>query len=320
MTAPAHPYDALLPEVVLGAVETLGFSPDGYLLALNSYENRVYRIGCEDAEPIVAKFYRPERWSDAAIIEEHQFTFELAHAEVPVAAPLLRDGASLHYHRGFRFAVYARFGGRAPDLEREDHAQWIGRVVARVHQLGAQGRFVARGRLDPAQIIDAAARAVRASGLMPEHLLPTWRQSLDAAQAWITARWQALAPVSLRLHGDLHPGNLLWREQGPLLVDFDDAVSGPAIADLWMLMSGDPRQREALLEGYASLRAFDHRELGLIDALALLRQIHYVGWLAQRWSDPAFPRAFPFAADARFWEEHVNDCRAANQRAEHPAQ
>lgn len=307
----AHPYDTLTPEVILAAAESIGFRTDGRLLSLPSYENRVWRIGLEEAEPVVAKFYRPARWSDAAIAEEHAFTLDLAEAEVPVAVPIIRNGETLHRHAGFRFALFPRIGGRDPDLDRRETAEWIGRVVARVHMVGARDRFRHRATLDVATFVTGPARAVRASPLLPAYLGARHAALTDAIAQRIDAALGALQPATLRLHGDLHPGNLLWREAGPLLVDFDDAATGPAVADLFMLLTGDPAQRDALIEGYETFRTLDPLEWSLVGPLRLMRQVHYAGWLASRWDDPAFPRAFPWAGEARWWEEHLNDLARA---------
>lgn len=307
----AHPYDTLTPEVILAAVESIGFRADGRLLSLPSYENRVWRIGLDGTEPVVAKFYRPGRWSDAAIAEEHAFTRELADAEIPVAVPIIRDGETLHRHAGFRFALFPRIGGRGPDLDRRDTAEWIGRVVARVHMVGARDRFRHRATLDVATFVTGPARAVRASPLLPAYLGARHTALTEAVARRIETALATLQPATLRLHGDLHPGNLLWREAGPLLVDFDDAATGPAIADLFMLLTGEPAQRDALIEGYGTFRTLDPLEWSLVGPLRLMRQVHYAGWLASRWDDPAFPRAFPWAGEARWWEEHLNDLARA---------
>ena len=306
-----HPYDALTPEVILAAAESVGCRTDGRLLSLPSYENRVWRIGLEDAEPVVAKFYRPGRWSDAAIHEEHAFARELAEAEVPVAVPIARNGGTLHRHAGFRFALFPRIGGRDPELDRRDCAEWIGRIVARVHLVGSRSRFLHRPVVDIASLVQNPARAVRASALLPRHLLARHQALTDAVATQAAAAFDSVQPATLRLHGDLHPGNLLWREAGPLLVDFDDAATGPAIADLFMLLTGDPAQRDALVEGYETFRTLGPAEWSLVGPLRLMRQVHYAGWLASRWDDPAFPRAFPWAGEARWWEAHLDDLARA---------
>jgi Ser/Thr protein kinase RdoA (MazF antagonist) len=301
------PYANLSPDCVLDAVGACGLWPDGRLLALNSYENRVWQVGIEDESPVIAKFYRPGRWSDAAIIEEHTFSQELADAELPVVAPLVFGGRTLLRHDGFRYALAPRRGGRAPALESPDQLQWLGRLIARMHVVGARQPFAQRGRLDRDTMVQQPMRAALASSLLPASLQPNYRAAGTRLDAAIAARMQALGPLrQLRLHGDCHPGNVLWTDAGPHFVDFDDARSGPAVQDLWML-ANDERAMQALLEGYQQFRDFDHAELALIPALRAMRQLHYAGWIAARWHDPAFPAAFPFAAEARWWEQHIAD-------------
>jgi Ser/Thr protein kinase RdoA (MazF antagonist) len=301
------PYATLSPDLVLDAVSACGLWPDGRLLALNSYENRVWQVGLEDAAPVIAKFYRPGRWSDAAIIEEHAFSLELAAAELPVVAPLAFGGDTLLHHGGFRYALTPRRGGRAPELEALDQLQWLGRLIARIHVVGARQPFAQRGRLDRETMVQQPMQAVLGSSLLPESLHTNYRAAARRLDAAIASRMEAIGPVrQLRLHGDCHPGNVLWTDHGPHFVDFDDARSGPAVQDLWMLAS-DERAMEAVLEGYQQFRDFDHTELALIPALRAMRQLHYAGWIASRWHDPAFPAGFPFAAESRWWEQHVAD-------------
>lgn len=303
----AAPYASLTPDLVLNAVAACGLWPDGRLLALNSYENRVWQVGLEDAAPVIAKFYRPGRWTDPAIIEEHTFAQELAEAELPVVAPLLVDGRSLLLHEGFRYTLTPRRGGRAPELESIDQLQWLGRLVARIHVVGARQPFVHRGKLDRDTMVQQPMRAVLDSSLLPAALATNYRAAANRLDGAIAARMDAIGPSrQLRLHGDCHPGNLLWTEAGPHFVDLDDCRTGPAVQDLWMLAS-DQRTLEALLEGYQQFRDFDPAELALIPALRAMRQLHYAGWIAARWPDPAFPTAFPFAAESRWWEQHIAD-------------
>ena len=303
------PYADLTPDRVLDAIEACGLWPDGRLLALNSYENRVWQVGLEDAAPVIAKFYRPGRWSDAAIIEEHTFTQELAEAELPVVAPLAFGGRTLLHHGGFRYALTSRRGGRAPELEAIDQLQWLGRLIARLHLVGARAPFAHRGKLDRDTMVQQPMHAVLGSSLLPAALQTNYRAAATRLDAAIAARLDAVGPLrQLRLHGDCHPGNVLWTDAGPHFVDFDDARSGPAVQDLWML-ANDERALDAVLEGYRQFRDFDDGELALIPALRAMRQLHYAGWIAQRWHDPAFPAAFPFAAEARWWDEHIADLR-----------
>ncbi|MEO8670813.1 MAG: serine/threonine protein kinase [Tahibacter sp.] len=304
------PYAGLSPDVVLDAVASLGLMPDGRLLALNSFENRVYQIGIEDENPIVAKFYRPQRWSNAAIDEEHAYARELAEAELPLIAPLSFSGRTLHEHAGFRYALYPRRGGRAPSLESIEHLNWMGRLIARIHSVGARTRFVERGTLDLATFLDAPSQNVLASPLLPPTSVARYRSAIDALRAPLLAAFAQAGAQSLRLHGDCHPGNVLWTDQGPHFVDLDDARMGPAIQDLWMLAQ-DRRGLDALIEGYAEFRDFNFAEISLIEPLRILRQIHWAGWIASRWHDPAFPAAFPYVADPVWWEQHTSDLREA---------
>jgi Ser/Thr protein kinase RdoA (MazF antagonist) len=296
---------------VLDAVAAAGFEPDGRLLALGSYENRVYQVGIEGAAPLVAKFYRPGRWSDAAIDEEHAFAQELADAELPMVAPLVIDDASLLDHAGFRHALYPRRGGRAPELESADHLAWMGRLIARIHGVASRGRFEHRPGIDVDGYVREPARAALASGLLPDALATRYAAQTAELAATLEARIAAVGEVaSIRLHGDCHAGNVLWTDTGPHFVDLDDARSGPAVQDLWML-APSPRALDALLEGYGEFRDFDPHELALIEPLRVMRQVHWAGWVAERWHDPAFPQAFPHVGEARWWEQHCNDLAEA---------
>ncbi|MET4675563.1 MULTISPECIES: serine/threonine protein kinase [unclassified Luteibacter] len=301
------PYAALSPDVVLAAVDATGRWSDGRLLTLNSYENRVFQVGLEDGGFVVVKFYRPGRWTDAAIEEEHAFARELAGAELPMVDPLVFEGRSMLVHAGYRYAVYPRRGGRAPSLESPDQLMWLGRLLARMHALGAREPFRARGTLDRATMIDAPVRATLGSDLLPAHLFDAYRHAAERVAEAVANRIEAVGPVHrIRLHGDCHPGNVLWTDAGPHFVDLDDARMGPAVQDLWML-AGDDAMMDALLEGYGQFRDFDPTELALVPALRAMRQVHYAGWIAERWHDPAFPAAFPFAAESRWWEQHIAD-------------
>ncbi|MBP1474206.1 serine/threonine protein kinase [Frateuria sp. MAH-13] len=303
----AAPYANLTPDLVLDAVGACGLWPDGRLLALNSYENRVWQVGIEDQAPVIAKFYRPGRWSDQAIAEEHSFALELAADELPVVAPLIFDGRTLLDHAGYRYALYPRRGGRAPSLESAEQLEWLGRLIARLHAVGSRSPFDHRERIDRATLIERPAQAVLASPLLPSHLAEAYRTAVRQLDEAVAARQDAVGPVrALRLHGDCHPGNLLWTDAGPHFVDLDDARTGPAVQDLWMLAHDDAAM-DALLAGYTAMRDFDPAELALVPALRAMRQVHHAGWIAQRWADPAFPAAFPFAAEPRWWEQHVAD-------------
>jgi Ser/Thr protein kinase RdoA (MazF antagonist) len=301
------PYAGLTPDTVLNAVSACKLHPDGRLLALNSYENRVWRVGIEDGAPVIAKFYRPGRWSDAAIGEEHDFAQELAAAELPVAAPMAFDGHTLLRHAGFRYALTPRISGRPPEPGAAGQLQWLGRLIARMHCVGARRAFAHRGSLDQASMVQQPIGAVLASTLLPAVLRGHYQAAAGRLAAAIAARLAALGPVpQLRLHGDCHPGNILWTDEGPVFVDLDDARMGPAVQDLWMLAHDEQATREVLV-GYREFRDLDPAELALVPVLRAMRQLHYAGWIAARWADPAFPLAFPFVAETRWWEEHVND-------------
>lgn len=313
--AAVHPYADLTPDLILQALESAGFNGDGRLLALNSYENRVYQIGIEDGSPVVAKFYRPERWSDAAILEEHGFARALAAQEIPVVAPLpdARD-RTLHEYAGFRFAVYPRSGGRWPELDLPGVRAQIGRMLGRLHAVGAAGRFAHRGTLDVETLGDASRTFVLDHGWVPDYLIRAYDSLTADLLAGVRERFAQISGMKLlRLHGDCHPGNILWTDTGPHFVDLDDCRMGPAVQDLWMLLSGEVderrRQLDAVLEGYETFTDFDHRELHLIEALRTLRIMHYTAWIARRWDDPAFPLAFPWFDSPRYWEEHILSLR-----------
>jgi Ser/Thr protein kinase RdoA (MazF antagonist) len=313
MNAP-HPYSALTPDVVVDAVEALGHVCDGRILALNSYENRVYQVGREEGGPVVVKFYRPGRWSDAAILEEHEFALELARAEIPVIAPDVHDGRSLFKHDGFRYAVYPRAGGRWPELGSKEDRQWMGRFLARIHGIGRTRAFRHRPHLDWRVLGRETADYLLDSGWIPSHLEVAYESLADDALNLVAQRFDEAAPLrTLRLHGDCHPGNVLWTDAGPHFVDLDDCMTGPAVQDLWMLLSGRPEEMRAqlddLLDGYQEFADFDHHEVALIEPLRTLRIMHYAGWLARRWDDPAFPRAFPWFVEPKYWEEHVLNLR-----------
>ena len=313
------------PQDILNAVETLGHRCDGRLLALNSYENRVYQIGIEDGSPLVGKFYRPHRWSDAAIQEEHDFSRDLAQLEVPVVPPLRDgDGHSLHRRGPFRFALYPRQGGRAPDLESPQLLTQMGRLIARLHNRGALNPFAHRPELTVTHFGVESYRYLLEQGFIPAELETAYRSLAEDLIEQIRACYdRAGAPRNLRLHGDCHQGNILWTEAGPHIVDLDDARMGPAVQDLWMFLSGDRERMTArlgdLLDGYTQFRDFDPRELHLIEALRTLRMMHYAAWLARRWRDPAFPRAFPWFNTERYWGEHILSLREQAALMSEPA-
>ena len=314
MDPSSHPYTQLTPDRVLDAVESAGWRADGRLFALNSYENRVYQIGLEDGTSVVAKFYRPARWSDAQIDEEHAFALELAAREIPVVAPLVHDGRTLFAHAEFRFAVYPRRGGRTPELDDPAVLEWIGRFLGRIHAVGATQAFRARPALDPQTFGRAPRDLILERRLVPDELHEAWSSIAALALASIERRWQEASGVAqIRLHGDCHPGNILWTHEGPHFVDLDDCRSGPAVQDLWMLLSGErdamQRQLAAVLRGYEQFSDFDARGLSLIEPLRTLRLLHYAAWIGERWDDPAFPAAFPWFGTPRYWQDRVLELR-----------
>ena len=310
----SHPYEHLTPDVVLDALSSVGLHGDGRLLALSSYENRVYQVQLEDPyegnDSVVAKFYRPGRWSDLQILEEHSFSAELMAAEVPAVGPLVLVGRTLHEHAGFRFSVSPRRGGRRPELDDFDVLEWIGRFLARIHTVGAAQPFKVRPQLDVQTFAVEPRDWLIAHDAIPLDVQGEWLTQCDKAIDMIEAVLQANPCRRIRLHGDCHPGNILWTpDQGPHFVDLDDACTGPAAQDLWMLLSGDRRERTqqlgALVDGYEQFREFDRRELVLIEPLRTLRLIHYSAWLARRWDDPAFPPTFPWFGSSDYWRGQV---------------
>ncbi len=331
MTAPERPPPAsetpfadLTPDAVLDALDAVGLFGDGRLIQLNSYENRVFQVYLESGDVVVPKFYRPGRWSDAQILEEHSFSAELAAAEIPVVSPLALharltsrhpitlsgEPATLAHSMGQRYSVSPRRSGRAPELEDASTLEWIGRFIGRMHGVGATRPFEHRRRLDT----DSYGRVPRdfllQHGWLPPEVLPRWRASIDTALEAVQRAFDSLPELRiLRLHGDCHPGNILWSDAGPHFVDLDDALTGPAVQDLWMLLSGNrasmTRQLGAVLAGYEDFMDFDWRELRLVEPLRTLRMIHHSAWIARRWNDPAFPAAFPWFNGAAYWQQQA---------------
>jgi len=305
------PFAGLTPDLVLDAVSALGVEVDGRLFALNSYENRVYRVGTSQGAPQVAKFYRARRWSDEQIVEEHEFAHELAARDLAVAVPLEFAGRTLLFHEGFRFALFPWLGGRGAELDSDSDFALLGRTLARLHAVGAVRRFHSRPALTLERLGYAAQEQVLSSGFVPDELVNRYAEVSDELLGAIEREWDSVGETNIiRLHGDCHLGNLLWGERGPVFVDLDDCMSGPAVQDLWMLLPGGSDMRrawEAMAAGYAEFADFDYRELRLVEPLRALRMIHHTGWLAQRWDDPAFPRAFPWFGERRYWEQHILD-------------
>ena len=323
-----HAFESLTPDLVLDALDSVGLRGDGRLMALSSYENRVYQVQLEDGTAVVAKFYRPERWSDAQIQEEHDFAAELMAYEVPAIGSLILNGQTLHHFGGFAFAVSPRRGGRPPELDDGEVLEWIGRFLARIHTVGARKPFATRPEINVQTFAIEPKEWLLANDMVPLDVQAAWTRNCEDAIKLIASH-AILAGISgknasgndgirvLRLHGDCHPGNILWTPAdakpelgpGPHFVDLDDARSGPAVQDLWMLLSGDRSQRTrqlgALVDGYEQFREFDRRELALIEPLRTLRLIHYSAWLARRWSDPTFPANFPWFGSSDYWQGQV---------------
>lgn len=329
-SATLHAYETLTPDRVLDALASVGLLGDGRLMALSSYENRVYQVHLESpvgdadlaGDVVVAKFYRPDRWSDTQIIEEHAFAAELMAAEIPVVGPLLLDGATLHHFGGFSFSVSPSRGGRRPELDNLEVLEWIGRFLARIHTVGSAKPFTHRPALN-LQTFGFASRDILLAGgadshgYIPLDMESRWRKAFEEAMLVAQTVFESVGDVRthLRLHGDCHPGNILWTPEGlplagPHFVDLDDARSGPAVQDLWMLVSGDraqsTRQLGALVDGYEEFREFDRRELALIEPLRTLRLVHYSAWLAQRWHDPIFPINFPWFGSSDYWKGQID--------------
>ena len=311
---PPPPYAGLTPETILDAVDGMGLVTDGRLLALNSFENRVYQVGLDEGGFVVAKFYRPARWSEAAIREEHAFVAELAEAELPAVAPLVIGGETLHRHRDFMFAVYPRQGGRSPEFDTPDTLAWMGRLLGRIHAIGALSTFHARPSLDVHTFGEEPRAFLQSHACLPPELESVYFGLVDLALEAVRRCYGRAGVVhTLRLHGDCHAGNVLWTDRGPHFVDFDDARMGPAVQDLWMLLSGDSAamslQFSRVLSGYRQFRDFNLAELQLVEALRTLRLIHYAAWLARRWADPAFPAAFPWFGTPRYWQDRILELR-----------
>jgi Ser/Thr protein kinase RdoA (MazF antagonist) len=306
-----HPYDQLGPDQVIDAVESMGYRPDARLLALNSYENRVYQVGIEDDVPLIAKFYRPGRWSREQIEEEHSFSFELEDAEISVVTPLrLENGESLHQYADFLFALFTRRGGHPPELDNLDNLLVLGRTVGRIHAVGKSAKFQHRRTLTVNNM------AIDSYQFLSEHFVPRELQPayISLAEDLVRRIEQCFTEVTrIRTHGDCHIGNILWRDETAHFVDLDDCCSAPAVQDLWMFLSGD-RQQQSLqlsevLEGYREFCDFNPAELAWIESLRTMRIMHYAAWLGRRWSDPAFPHSFPWFNDNRYWSDHILELR-----------
>ena len=323
----SHPYDSLTPDTVLDAVESQGYLSDARILALNSYENRVYQVGIDGAEPLIAKFYRPERWSEAQILEEHTFTQALAELEIPVVPPLTLGAGdtatTLAHWQQFRFSLYPRKGGQAPELDNTDNLLILGRFLGRIHAAGQSRTFDHRPELDVQSFAIDSYRFLLDRQFIPGELITAYRSLCEDLIDKLQQIFPRIDYRRIRLHGDCHPGNILWRDQAPHFVDFDDARNGPAVQDLWMLLSGDRQQQtlqlSEVLEGYRQFCDFNTAELALIEALRTLRIMHYAAWLARRWEDPAFPHNFPWFNTQRYWAEHILELREQLAAMDEPA-
>lgn len=320
-----HPFTKLSPDMVMDAVESTGYRCDFRILELNSYENRVYQIGIEDDEPVIGKFYRPDRWTDEQIVEEHEFTLELAEQEISVVAPLpLTDGKTLLYHEGFRFTLYPRRGGRAPNVDDLSCLEILGRHIGHIHSVGGRQPFRHRPEFSIDDYCASARQYLLENDFIPETLIPAYE---SVSEGLITDLRRVFETVSfkrnIRLHGDCHMGNVLWRYDLPHFVDFDDARTGPPIQDLWMMLSGEreaqQQQLAKILDGYREFCDFDYSQLRLIEPLRTLRMMHHSAWIARRWTDPAFPRAFPFFNTERYWSEHILELREQWSKLDEPA-
>jgi len=319
----AHPYEQLSPDCILDALEEVGFIPTGSLLALNSYENRVYQISLEDDSFVIAKFYRPNRWSNAAILEEHDFSNELKQQDIPIVVPLCIENKTLFEFNGFRFAVFPPQGGRTPELEQVETLEQLGRFIGRIHAVGSTRPFAERPKISVQNFGYDSLNFLLENDFISPEVRANYQNSAEEALQLVADRYDAILPRNIRLHGDCHPGNLLWRDNAPHFVDLDDCRMGPAIQDLWMLLSGTNNEMSSqfrhILDGYETFFEFDLAELALIESLRTLRLLHYSAWLARRWTDPAFPLNFPWFGSPRYWEEQMITLREQIERLHAPS-
>lgn len=310
-----HPFERLGPEQVIAAVESTGLLSDARILALNSYENRVYQVGIEDSEPLIVKFYRPERWTQEQILEEHQFSLELAELEIPVVPPDVdSEGRTLREYEGFSFALFERKGGRSPDMDNLDNILVMGRFLGRLHKVGMLKPFETRVSLSIELFAENSVNWLLENDFIPPNLYTAYSTlANDLIERLKSISAATPTPTMLRIHGDCHMGNVLWRDDTPHFVDFDDTMMGPALQDLWMLLSGDREQKTAqlseLIDGYNEFHDFNPAELPLIESLRTMRLIHYSAWLARRWNDPAFPMSFPWFNTENYWASHILELR-----------
>ncbi|NQX89627.1 MAG: serine/threonine protein kinase [Halioglobus sp.] len=309
-----HAYDRLHPDTIIDAVESVGYMSNARLLALNSYENRVYQVGIEDSAPLIVKFYRPERWSRAQILEEHTFTQALMDADISVVPPIIDSkGVTLHTHDGFRFALFECRGGYPPELDNLDNLLVLGRTLGRIHAVGRTEKFMTRNSISVERMLVDSAQFLL-TGFVPAELIRAYQSINEDLQEMVVSLYAEVQERDLiRLHGDCHIGNILWRDDTAHFVDFDDCINGPAIQDLWMFLNGERHEQQLqlseLIEGYSEFADFDPKQLRWIEALRTLRLVHYAAWLARRWEDPAFPRSFTWFNTERYWANHILELR-----------
>jgi len=317
----------LTPDLILDAIEDTGIRVDSGLLALNSYENRVYQFQDEDRTRYVVKFYRPQRWSNEQIQEEHDYALELVEHEIPLAAPLVINDKTLHHYQDYAFALFPSVGGRQFEVDNLDQLEWMGRFIGRMHAVGSRQQFAQRDAFSIETHLSEPLDQLQSSLLIPAHLHEAFFTILKQVVTLASNHYQeALGNVTqgqqIRLHGDCHPGNILWRD-GPTFVDLDDCRNGPAVQDLWMMLSGDRQQQllqlDTLVGAYEEFYEFDHAQLKLIEPLRAMRMVHYMAWLEKRWQDPAFPRAFPWFAEDKYWEQQILSLKEQFSSLQEPA-
>ncbi len=306
-------YSNLTPDTVLNAAASAGFDVDASIIPLNSYENRVYQIGVHESAPVIAKFYRPGRWSNDAILEEHVFSSELAELEIPVINPLrLNNNQTLHTYNGYRFALFPKQGGRSPEIDNMDHLYRIGRFIGRIHAVGSTNNFKHRINIDISNYGYDSVKFIEENNFIPEELYDSYTSTVQIILSKVQTIFEQYGYNQLamhRIHGDCHTGNILWSDTGPHFVDLDDCLTGPAIQDIWMLLSGDrpemTSQLSEVLEGYSEFYDFNPSQLVFIESLRALRLLHYSSWLAKRWNDPAFPHNFPWFNTVKYWQDQI---------------
>ena len=308
MTDQPVDYSLLSPDFMLDAIESIGIHVDSGLLELNSYENRVFQFLDENRQRFVVKFYRPARWSDEQIQEEHDFSLQLKSADIDVVAPLQFDGCSLFIYQGYRFAIFPSAGGRPIEVDNLDALESVGRNLGRVHQLASQQSFLHRPTVSVVEFVQTPKQILQQNNFVPVHLETSFFDVYDLLSKEIALQYKPDDKQLIRLHGDLHAGNILWRDKVTLL-DFDDCRQGPAVQDVWMMLHGERHEQllqlEVMLEGYEEFCSFDTKQLTLIEPLRAMRMMHYMGWIAKRWQDPAFSRHFAWFTDEQYWQQQV---------------